>query len=289
MATQITNQAVLNYNSGQDTLSTASNMATVTMQGPLEVSKYSLENEYRIGEEITYNVFITNTSANTLSNIQVVDDLGTYAISATQNVTPLTYTGPAKIFINNTFSGNTTGTVSADRDSVTFSVGNLAPGSSMLLQYEATVNDYAGAVTGTSIVSNIVSVTATGVTVPIVATNTIPIASYADVTIEKLMSPDPVVDGGVLTYTFIISNYGTIPATNVTLTDTFTTVPAINSVTVDGTATTDYSYAAGTFTYPAASSPTSYTIPAATFTQDPSTGLVTVVPGTSTIVIQGTI
>lgn len=289
MATQITNQATLNYNSGASSLSAASNIATVTLQGPLEVSKYSLENNYRIGEDITYNVFIRNSSSNTLTNISVVDDLGTYAVSQTANVTPLTYVGPAKVFINDVYSSTVTGTVSADGDSVTFAIGSLAAGSSLLLQYKASVNQYAGAAVGTSIINNIVSVTAAGVTTPIIATNTIPVASYANVTIEKQMSPDPVVDGSSITYTFIIRNYGTIPATNVTLSDDFTTFPTITSVTVDGVPTTEYSYSVGSFLFPSAASTYNYSIPAATFTQDATTGAISVVPGTSTIVIQGTI
>ena len=71
MATQITNQATLNYNSGTTPLSASSNVASVTLQGPLEITKYSLDNSYRMGDKITYNVFVTNSSANTLSNVTV--------------------------------------------------------------------------------------------------------------------------------------------------------------------------------------------------------------------------
>lgn len=289
MATQITNQATLNYNSGGNTLSTSSNTATVTMQGPLEVSKYSLENAYQIGDDITYNIFITNTSANTLTNLTVEDDLGTYAFSSTMNTTPLTYVGPAKVFINDVYSSTVTGVVSASGDSVTFTIDSLAPGSSLLLQYKARVNQYAPATIGTSQIDNIASVTANGFTTPIIATNILPVASYANVVIEKSMSPDPVVDGSTLTYTFTIRNYGTIPATNVTLRDLFNPAPDITSVTVDGVTTTDYSYTVGLFLYPAASSTNNYIIPAATFTQNPTTGLVSVIPGTSTIIVQGII
>lgn len=234
MATQITNRATLNYNSGANAFTTTSNTATITMQVPLEISKYSLENEYKINDNITYNVFITNTSINTLTNISVEDDLGTYAINPTMNVTPLTYIGPAKVFINDVYSSTITGVVSPTGDQVTFTIDALATGSSLLLEYKAQVNQYAGTIIGTSQISNIASVTATGVTIPIVATNTIPVASYADITIEKDMSPDLVIDGSTLTYTFNITNYGTIPATNVTVQDTFIPIPVINSVTVDG-------------------------------------------------------
>ena len=291
MATQITNKATLNYNSGSDLLSTSSNTAVVTMQGPLEVSKYSLENSYRVGDEITYNIFITNTSANTLTTLTIEDDLGTYAFNDTMNVTPLTYINPAKVFINNVYSGTVNGVVSAEGDQVSFTINTLLPDAKLLLQYEAAVNEYAGAIIGTSNIDNIVSATAAGVASPVIATNVLPVASYADVSIEKTMFPDPVVDGSTLTYTFDISNYGTIPATNVVLQDAFTTLPTITSVTVDGVVlfSTDYSYAEGVFQYPATGAATPYEIPAATFTQDPATGVVGVTPSTSTIIITGTI
>lgn len=289
MATQLTNQATLNYNSGATSLSTASNTATITMQGPLEVTKYSLETNYQIGEPVTYNVFITNSSASTLTGLTAADNLGTYAISSSTNVTPLTYTGPAKIFINDVYNSTLAGTVSPEGDTVTFSLGSLAPGSTMLLQYKATVNEYANAVVGTSNIDNTVSITADGVSTPAVASTVLPVASYASVTIEKSMSPDPVVDGSTLTYTFVINNYGTIPATDVVLRDAFDPAPDITSVTVDGIVTTDYTYTAGIFRYPAIASSNNYTIPAAIFTQNPTTGVVTATPSTSIITIQGTI
>lgn len=289
MATQIINQATLNYNSGDAAVSTSSNIAIVTMQGPLEATKYSLETAYQLGDEITYNVFITNTSAATLSNLVVTDNLGTYPLVGEGTATPLTYVGPAKIFINNVFSSTVTGTVSTLGNSVEFQVGNLAPASTMLLEYKVATNGYAPAVVGTSNIVNTVSITGNNITAPITASNTLPLDSFADVTIEKTMSPDPVVDGNPLNYTFLIRNYGTLAATNVVLTDTLANEPTITAVTVDGVATTDYTYTAGEFQYPATSSTLTYSIPAATFVQNPTTGLVTIDPSTSTIVIQGTI
>lgn len=289
MAT-ITNQATLNYTSGTSTLTASSNTASITLQEPLELSKSPLESGYKIGDTVTYNIFIKNTSPNAINNIVVVDDLGTYAISATTNVTPLTFVDPAKLFINNIHSGTVSGVVSADLDSVTFTIPSLAAGGTALLQYKTLVNEYAGAVVESSTIDNIVTATATGINTPVIATNILPVASYAQVTIEKQMSPDPVVDGSAITYTLTIRNYGNAAATNVIVQDQFDPVPTINTVTVDGTITTDHSISAqGLFRYPSTTATVNYTIPAARFTQNTTTGVVSVVPGVSTIIITGTI
>lgn len=104
------------------------------------------------------------------------------------------------------------------------------------------------------------------------------------------MSPDPVTDGGVLTCSFTLQNYGNIDATDVVLTDTFDPAPATITVTVDGdpVAPAEYDYTTGVITAPIDTAPTlSITIPAATFTQDPATGAVTTDPGTVHITVAG--
>lgn len=289
MATQITNQATLSFTSGLDSLEVSSNIASVTMQGPLEIYKRALESGYRIKDDLTYTLIVKNTSATTLTNVVIEDDLGTFALGTVTNVTPLTYVGPANQYLNDVFVGVITPTVSASGDLITFTIPSLAANTSLLLQYRVETNDYAQTVVGTSVIDNIASVTAAGVTTPVTASFLLPVASYADLSIKKTMEPNPVVDGSTLTYTFRIENYGTIPATDVQLRDAFTTLPDITTVLVDNVATTDYDYTNGLFVYPAATSATSYTIPAATFTQDAITGIVTVTPGVSEVVIQGTI
>lgn len=289
MATRIINQATLNYTSGTSNVSTSSNTASITMQGPLEITKDSLETGYKINERITYNVFLTNTSASTLTGITIIDNLGTHELAAARSITPLTYTGPAKVFVDHTSSAAIAGTVSVNKDFVTFNYDSLAPGSTIMLQYTVKVNEYAEAVIGTSQITNLASATATGVNTPVTATHTLPLASYADVLIEKSMSPDPVVDGSILTYTFDISNFGTIDATEVSLRDSFNPSPEISSVIVDNTTTTDYTHIGGLFLYPGSESTYNYTIPKATFTKDAATGLVSVVPGKSSITVKGII
>lgn len=298
MATQITNQATLNYNSGTSALTTTSNIATVTLQGPATVSKASLQQAYQFGDTITYNVWVTNTGAIPLTNVSVVDNLGTNTSTTVPilTVTPLTYVGPAALFINNVFSTTLTGTVSGSGNSVTFTIPTLAVGSTALIQYNATVNQYAGATYGTSKIQNTVSVTSTQFTTPVTATTTVPVANYANVEIVKSMSPDPVIDGSTITYTFELSNYGNLAATNIILSDTFD--PAIENtgitVTLNGTNINpaNYTYSNDTFQYPsntAIAGGTNFTINPATFTTNPTTGVTTITPTTSTIVVSGTL
>ena len=88
----------------------------------------------------------------------------------------------------------------------------------------------------------------------------------------------------------MITNTGNTPATGVVLTDAFNPAPSNITVTVDGqpVETTDYTYEHGLLTLPTG---TSYemTVPAATVTENPETGEITVIPGTLLITVEGTL
>ena len=127
MAQIITNQASLVYQFNGQTASALSNVATTTLVEPLSVSKNSLETTYGANDELTFIVSFTNSGATTLTNVSVVDDLGTYALG-TNNVTPLTFVPNAVLFINGVFSGNIVPTQNVN--SVTFTVPSLPAGAS---------------------------------------------------------------------------------------------------------------------------------------------------------------
>ena len=98
MAT-ITNQARITYSYGAVNAAAASNIATATLTEPLTGSKTSLGSTYTAGDEITYILSLTNGSANAAADITVTDNLGRATVGEV-TYTPLSYVGPAYLYIN---------------------------------------------------------------------------------------------------------------------------------------------------------------------------------------------
>lgn len=287
MATEISNQATLTFLVGAVADSAESNIATTILQGPMTADKNSLDTTYMRDSEITYTLMISNTSASALSGVQIVDNLGTYVFGGL-SLTPLTYIGPAQMYRDGISVGSVTPTLATGQ--ITFAVGTVAADSNVMIIYKAQVNEYARLLVGSTIL-NSATFTATGVTESIVETNTISVAAYADVSIIKSMVPNPVTNGNELTYTFMLYNYGNTIASTVTLQDTFSPAPAAITLKKDGIVIDpgEYDYVSGALSYPGATATTTVNIPAATFTQDVTTGNVTVNPGMVEIVVTGII
>ena len=287
MAQIITNQASIAYRYNNQSASAVSNIASAVLNDTLSVEKVSLESVYRPGDEITYVITVKNGGSSALAGVSVTDDLGAYTVGGT-TVTPLTYTGPAIVFVDGVFSGNITPTVSAD--GISFGLATLGTGAVVQVIYKATVNSFAPVTEGGQI-TNTVTATAAGNNTPVSDSNTITADSFADVTITKTMAPSDVSEGDALTYTFVISNYGNAEATDIVLTDAFDPAPQNITVQVNGTVVpaTDYEYANGVLTLPTTPGATELSLPPATITQDPATGEVIVTPSTLTVTVTGII
>lgn len=291
MATIITNQATINYRFGTSTATAVSNIASTIVNGNLEISKTSLSEEYSVGQNVTYVIALANNGSTTMNDITVEDDLGTYEFGG-QEYTPLTYIGNAQLFIDGVFIRNIAPDV-GDHD-IIFSIDSLAVGANAQIIYQVQVNSFASGEAGATIVNT--ATADSDCDCPcndneVSASATITAEEFADVRIVKSICPNPAVCGDDLSFNFDIYNYGNIPATDVVLTDTFT--PAISdiAVTLNGNAVdpSDYSYVNGTLTLPAATSDLNITVPAASFTRNANTGIISVIPGTVRIVVTGTI
>ena len=285
MAT-ITNQARITYSYGAVNAAAASNIATATLTEPLTGSKTSLGSTYTAGDEITYILSLTNGSATAATDITVSDNLGRSTAGGVA-YTPLSYVGPAYLYINGVYTSELTPATTAG--SLIFTLPSIPAGANAVIIYKAALTSEAPLTSGSTVTN-----TAT-FTSPTLGTaeksNTITVENYARLNIVKSMSPNPVVGGGQLTYTFNVYNYGNDAATDVVLTDVFSPAPTDIAVTVNGTAVSaeNYTYTGGTLTLPAAGSSYEITVPAATFTTDTTTGAVTASPGVTVVEVTGTI
>lgn len=282
MAT-FTNQATLSYNGN----STNSNITVGELLQVLSATKTAISENYTTNSGIVYAITLVNSGSTALNGLTLTDNLGAYTLG-TETLYPLTYNdGTLRFFINGALQP--TPTVTAGPPLSVTGI-NLPAGASGILLYEATANQYAP-LGENAIITNMVTVTGTGVGEEVTATATIPAASETILTIAKAISPDVVTDNSELTYTFIIQNSGTAPAdadANVSVTDVFN--PALSNITVtlDSAPFPATSYTYNETTGEFATAPGTITVPGATYTQSPS-GEVTLTPGVTVLKITGTV
>lgn len=277
------NQATLTYNGN----TTNSNIAYGEILDVLAVTKTAVEGSYAPGGVVTYVVTLRNTGAAALTGLTVTDDLGGYTFNG-NTVYPLSYiAGSAALFIDGV--PQPAPAVTAGPPLVVTGLSVPASGDAVLV-YQAQVTAYADPAAGGTI-DNTVTVTGDGLSAPITATETVTATSAAALTISKSITPTQVVDNDRVTYTFVIQNTGNEPVVatdNAAISDTFDPVLSALTVTFEGvtwTEGTQYNYAGGVFT----TVPGQIVVPAATYTQDPTTGAYTLTPGIATLTVTGTI
>ena len=283
---QFTNQAQLSYNGGV----VNSNVAVGELLEVVSATKTAVMDDYTRGDEVTYVISGINSGATAVTGLTITDDLGTYTFGDGVR-TPLSYVnGSVRLFINGVLTPAPTVTV--QDNAVVFGGITLPANSNLILIYEAAVNLYAPLDIGASIV-NTATVTGSGIPTPVTVSETVTPEETPNLTITKSIEPVPVAENGTLTYRFIIQNHGNTPAVatdNVVLTDTFDPILTGLTVTLDGVALTEgagYTYDETTGAF--ATTQSQITVPAATFSQDPDTGVWVVTPGVSTLVVTGTV
>lgn len=281
------NQASISFNGHV----TNSNVTVGEVLDVLSITKSAISSGYGSDDGVVYAVSIVNSGTTPITAITLSDDLGTYTLG-TGSLTPLDYTdGSLKLYVNGVLAPTPTVTPGPP---LTVSGINLPADSSALILYEARTNAYAPLAIGSEI-TNTVTVTAEAPCVegPITASGSITAEEFNSLSIAKCICPDVVSSCEEISYRFIIQNAGNDPVVatdDVIIRDVFS--PALTNlvVTFNGESWTEgvnYTYDETTGEF--VTLPGSITVPAATFTQDPVSGVVTATPGTSLLTISGTV
>lgn len=261
------------------------------MQDLLTVSKISLGESYSQNSEITFVISINNNNNSVIKNIKIQDDMGTYCLGqdiCDASFAPLTYIGPSILYIGGAFSANIEPKISNGK--ILFEISNIPSRSNALIIYKTAANNFAPLSSGSRIISTI-SISADEISKTITDSSTLNVIDEADIRIIKNMNPNPVLTGEKITYNFSLYNYGNTEATNVVLNDTFTPAPDTVNVYLNSQELSilDFSYTNSALTIPSYNSNVSISIPAANFIQDNVTGLISIEPGTTSIIVTGQI
>ncbi|MBR2965368.1 MAG: hypothetical protein IKC34_02325 [Clostridia bacterium] len=281
------NQASISFNG----YVTNSNVTAGEVIDTLAVTKTAISENYGASDGVVYAVSIVNGGTSPITDITLTDDLGAYTVGDS-TVVPLDYIdGSARLYINGVLAPAPT---VVPGPPLVFSGINIPAGANALLLYEARTNAYAPLGEGSSI-NNTVSATSTLPCVegPIEASATVPVEEFTALSIAKSICPDTVASCEEVNYSFVLQNAGNravVATDGVVVSDTF--VPALSNITVTFNGTeltegTDYTYDEATGEF--ATLPGVITIPAAVFSQNTETGVITTTPGSSLLTVSGTV
>jgi uncharacterized repeat protein (TIGR01451 family) len=274
------NRATLVFN-GQ---SLNSNQVSGEVTPSVSLTKTAISSSYSLGDAVAYVISIVNSGTTSINNLSLTDDLGVYTLGNTA-VVPLTYReGSILYYIDGVLQPAprvSTGT------GLFISGIDIPAGSNAIIIYEATANSYAPLEAGSEITNRVTACSGCG---NLSDSATVSVNEAADLSITKTISPEVITDC-LVNYSFIIQNSGNLPVNgdgDLIVTDIFDPILNDLDVTLNGKdleAGTGYTYneATGEFS----TLPGVITVDAASFTQDPITGLITINPGVSILTVSG--
>lgn len=280
------NQATLNLNGRVLT----SNQTEGEVLTRVTLTKTAVSGDYGPGDNIVYAITLVNTDTTVKNNITLTDNLGLFTLPGGSEIVPLSYTGGNVLYYQNGIL-QPTPTVTAGPPLVISGISIPAGGNTVIL-YEVEANEYAPRGEN-AVINNEVTADGDGLCDLLSDTATVPTRNEAALSIAKAICPDTVNCGDKITYTFIIQNIGNtavVATDNLTVNDLFN--PPLNGITVrlNGEALTEgvgytYNEETGEFTTLDGAIP----VPAANFTRDAETGVITVTPGVALITVTGRI
>ena len=278
-----TNQATLSYSGGTVT----SNIATGEIVDVLSASKTAVTQNYTTGSEVTYAINIINSGNTPFTGLTVTDNLGASPFDG-GTIQPLDYVEDSvKVFADGVLQATPTVTVGPP---LTITPLTVPADGVLTVLYTVRTNNFASPEVDGSITN---TATIRGGTTDIEVNETITAQTASQLGITKSVTPTVVNENGELTYTFVIQNFGNEAADatdNVVITDMFDPILQNLTVVYNGdTWTEGNEYTYNETTGQLTTSAGAITVPPATFAQNPVTGEWTVIPGTATITVTGTI
>lgn len=288
------NQATITYNGNTVT----SNRVVGEIEEPLSIDKSALEENYRPNEPVNYVISFTNTIDTDITNASVSDNLGLYEFTPETEETPINLrsmtfvNGSGRYYVNSIEQTENLPTFELDAEGNLNITGITVPanGDAMVI-YKAVPNEFAPLGEDTPAVArtitNIATLTSDASEEKPTATLTLPANLEPELSLEKNISPVPVIDNGEITYTFDITNTGATAAAGVVFADTFDPILSNVTATLDGNPFTAFNYdeTTGVFTIDEGN----IIVPAAGYEQNDTTGEWTTTPSTVTLTVTGTI
>ena len=284
MAT-FTNQATLSYNN----ITLSSNIVTGETVEELSAGKTAVVPTYTAEDTLTYVISLVNEGDSPLTDLTITDDLGGYEFDG-DTLYPLTYVeGSIRYFLDGVLQSAPE--VDAGAPLVIEGIRVNAESSTMII-YQARVNEFAP-LEDEGFILNTATISGCGMCDDVVVTETVTAVQGPVLSLLKEVTPCRVMCDGQVTYTLTVSNSGneaTDAEDDLIIRDTFQPVLSDLAVTFNGepwTEGTQYTYDQSTGEFATVAG--QVTVPAATFAQDPVTGVITTVPGTAVLAITGTI